>query len=552
MAAYKKYLISITVLIFLIILLPGYYTGNFCPQSVYYPERDSLKDNLLKITANEYVKPYTGIFLYGSNMGYYKGWRDDQIGDLLCGNDSFSVPGAGVKTLRPSLPAKFLERYGYENRLNSFKHYKSIGARDLTVFVGYPSDEQRDSTVFCKEKNQPTWVFKNLYKPIFIKTEKGYEVNPENYYAMYLFKTVSLYKDNVKFWEVWNEPDFDASGRIGWRERGYDKSWWNVNPDPCDLKYIKAPIFYYNRILRISYQVIKFVDSSAYVTTGGLGYESFMDAMLRNTDNPVDGSVTNDYPLKAGAYFDCLSYHIYPQFEYSVRHYDAKLKDWYYMRNSDAAAKSIVLKKDSIQNLLGKYGYDGINYPKKMFILTEYNIGSRKFGNVLGGHDTQKNFTIKSLVEIQKANISQAYIFAVGVMDELKANNAFDLMGLFSEIDSRTPFNYVYTDQGITFKTTSDILFGSKYDPDRTSELMLGDKISGGAFRKNDGKYIYVLWAVSDKDEFEDSKADYSFPEKGKRNLSLKYWDYSVTKSETEVYPKGIVLTSTPVFITEK
>ena len=553
-----KYLIHISFLIPVILFLPGYYGLNTIksPDRYYIISNDSDKvfatDNLFKYTANNYVKPYSDIFLFGSNMGYYKGWKDEQIGDILCGNNSVNVFGSGVKTLRPSLPARFLEKYGYDCKVNTFKHYIFIGAKDNTVIVGYPSDKTKDSTVFCTEKNQPCKVFKNLYKPIFIRTAKGFEVNPENYYALYLYKTVSLYKEYVKFWEIWNEPDFDETGKIGYRSKGYSKSWWNVNPEPCDLKNIKAPIFYYNRILRISYQVIKFADSSAYIATGGLGYESFVDAMLRNTDNPVDGSITEEYPLKSGAYFDCLSFHIYPQYEHIVRHYDVKEKNWYYMRNSDLAAKSIFVKKNNLQDILGNYGYDGKLYPEKIFILTEYNISRKKFDNTLGGSEVQKNFTIKSLVEIQKAEIAQAYIYTVGGTDTAKAKKTFDLMGLYTDINLKVPYNCEYTEQGIAFKTTSDILTGTKYDGKKTSELNLPDNISGGAFRKINGKYIFVLWAVSDKDEFEGSEADYTFAFSENNQITLRYWNYSLTKLESVISPENIKLNSTPVFLIER
>lgn len=71
-------------------------------------------------------------------------------------------------------------------------------------------------------------------------------------------------------------------------------------------------------LLRISYEVIKTVDENAYVCIGGIGNPAFLDAVLRNTDNPIDGTENNDYPLLGGAYFDVLSFHSYPHIDGSM------------------------------------------------------------------------------------------------------------------------------------------------------------------------------------------------------------------------------------------
>ena len=102
-------------------------------------------------------------------------------------------------------------------------------------------------------------------------------------------------------------------------EPGQPGNWWENNPDPCDYK-LRAPIFHYIRTLRISYEVIKSIAPDDYVCIAGLGFDSFLDALLRNTDNPDDGKVTAEYPLGAGAYFDVVGFHVYPHIDLSLIH----------------------------------------------------------------------------------------------------------------------------------------------------------------------------------------------------------------------------------------
>ncbi len=74
------------------------------------------------------------------------------------------------------------------------------------------------------------------------------------------------------------EPDFTYV---------YDKNVWLTRaPLPDELPNVQAPIFHYIRMLRISYEVIKKYRPETYITTGGVGYAQFMDALLRYTDNP--------------------------------------------------------------------------------------------------------------------------------------------------------------------------------------------------------------------------------------------------------------------------
>ncbi|NJL74775.1 MAG: hypothetical protein HC892_06805 [Saprospiraceae bacterium] len=151
----------------------------------------------LTTTANDVVKPYTAHFGYGTNVGYYPLYTAEQLGDLAMGNPSTQVPGAGITTVRPALFEYFQEQWGYELRVKTFEHYKKLGAKDNVVFVGYPSEAHRDTTYYCDSIRSE--FFLNMYTPIWDNGENGTPYNDENYYAAYLYKTVTLYKSYVNF-----------------------------------------------------------------------------------------------------------------------------------------------------------------------------------------------------------------------------------------------------------------------------------------------------------------------------------------------------------------
>ena len=507
-------------------------------------------------TANDQVPAYTGPFHYGTNMGYYPGWTDGQLGDLAAGNPSLGIPGIGATTLRPGLFEHYLEQYGYDANIPWFEHYDNLGLQDNTMFVGYPSEDHRDPTFYCTgNQNQSpaqSTVFKNMYLPIWDGGANGTPVNDDNYYALFLYKMVTLYKPYIKFWEIWNEPDLDFSPNgMGWREEGDPAgSWWDANPDPCDIQ-LAAPIFHYNRLLRISFEVIKSIDPDAYITVGGLGFPSFLDALMRNTDNPVDGSVTAEYPLLGGAYFDVLSFHSYPHINGSLRVLDANNTIIGYKRHSDAAIKGITEDLNDFKNVMFEYGYDGSMYPEKEVIMTESSIPRKKFGNQIGSEEAALNYAIKLPIELQKEGVLHFHYYDLGEKEEFNsAVWAFQVTGFYEKLVGATVNTLQRTNQGIAYKTVSNLLFEKTYDPAATAALNLPSTVDGAAFRDSNNEYTYALWAICQTDDTEVSAATYSFPTSLGLNMESKAWDYSLTNQQTVVSSQNVALTGSPLFFT--
>lgn len=501
-------------------------------------------------TANDRIATHTDPFRFGINLGYYPNWTNQMLGDISAGNEAKGIPGIGAQTARPALYEAFLEDWGYEFQVPTFEYYKSLGFTDHSVLVGDPSWAHRDQTHYCA--TDPSAVFANLYTPIWDGGANGTPVNEDNYFAVYLYKVATIYKDYIKVWEILNEPDFDFSG-TNWYYEDQTQGWWVRNPDPCEYQ-LRAPIQYYVRTMRIAWEVIKSVDPDALVSIGALGYPHFLDAVMRNTDNPIDGSATAEYPFGAGAYFDVMGYHTYPHIDGSLWNYsreqDAILG---FNRHSDEAVAGLERKKVEFDEVLEKYGYDGVTYPAKIYTITESNLPRASFADPRyhGTDEMQINYTIKSSVAAQRIGSIQYHMFKLG--DEKPDNQAtfeFEVMGMYRNMDGTNLSNAERTNAGIAYKTTSDLLFGRTYDAERTAALNMPSNVDGGAFRGEDGSYIYVLWAKTSIDRSEYAETSYTFPFQDVSQVGVSQWNYSVSGDVQIFNTPTIPLTGAPVFVT--
>lgn len=501
-------------------------------------------------TANDQMTPYAGPFAYGANLNYYPGWDDLKVAEISFGKASLGLPGIGLDAFRGSLPEHFLEEWGYDIRVSYYQYYQSLGADNHLVFIGYPTEGHRDHTQYCPGTESA--LFANLYQPIWDGGMNGTPYNELNYYAAYVYKMVSQYKDYVRFWEVWNEPDFTWNTWTAFGEPGQPGNWWENNPPPCD-QAMAAPIFHYIRMLRITWEIVKTLDPDGYVCTGGLGNPAFLDAILRNTDNPNDGAEAADFPLKGGAYFDVMSVHSFPHFDGSLREYVDPV-GWVYHRNSDRAAKGITKKITEMENVASNRGYDGNTYPKKLRLVSEMNLPRKSFNpEYLGTNEAQRNYIIKALVEGQREHFEQLYFYLIS--DEVPEPSAvyeFQTMGLFENLGGFSYPNYQVHDEAIALKTTSDFLKGKVYDAALTALLSLPSEVDGAAFTKP-GDTIFILWAKTLLDKSEVANASFSFPDaQANDSVVVWQWNYSQVPDSQQLSASGLTLTGAPVFMKYK
>lgn len=502
--------------------------------------------------ANIKVPKYEDPFLYGSNMAYKNSnWQDQDVADLLAGNKNEGIEGVGVNSLRPALYEYFVEKYGYSIRVDAFKHYKNIGTINNTVFIGdRPSDAHREKKQYVSGENSES--YENLYEPIWDNGENDTPVNDENYYALYVYNLVKTYGDNVRFWEIKNEPDYTYTG-AGNREPGEADNWWDNDPQPKDLKNWKAPIQNYVRLLRVSYEVIKHINPDAYVCVGGIGYASFLDAILRNTDNPDGGKVTDHYPHKGGAWFDCLSYHVYPMYylrSWVGNNTPGNINGFKYSRNSDAAAENVIIKKNNLVDLMKKYGYDGATYPMKEIIITEANIPHKQTNDYIGSQEAQRNFVVKLAILAQMNEICGVYIYCPWDNKESSdsSTDPYDYMGFYKPIPDAPSNNLRVNDAGVSWRTMKNLLNDYKYDIGETIRLNLSSTMSGAAFHSgNSNDHIYVLWANTiENDRSENASVNYTFPSgMNVKKIYSRQWN----NKSAQTNGSSIQLTGAPIFI---
>ena len=122
--------------------------------------------------------------------------------------------------------------------------------------------------------------------PLWDTTEPGradfYTYAPRDYdqWGDYVFQTVNRYKNQVRYWEVWNEEDIPPPG-----------GFWNATPAE------------YARLLAVAYREVKRADPTAQVLIGGFlaisGSVEFFQAIMNDPDNP------------AGQNFDIMNIHGY-------------------------------------------------------------------------------------------------------------------------------------------------------------------------------------------------------------------------------------------------
>ncbi len=502
-------------------------------------------------SANDQIAPYTGKYLAGVNPGYYGGnWTNFELTDLAAGNAAVNIPGAGVQAIRGTLPEHYGIIWDYNNWIPVYEYYAALGIKDNTLVVGVAHPDHRDPVDYCPSDPVETTMFANLYEPIWDGGANGTAINENNYMAKYVYDLVTTVGDHVKFWEVWNEPGFDLSGYKSSLQPGQPGNWYENDPDPCDI-ILRAPIQHYIRTLRITYEVVKTYSPDDYIVLSGIGTDAFLDALMRNTDNPNGGQVTPEYPLKAGAYFDVVGFHAYPHFDGSIRYWDNNVGGFVYSRHSDGAVEGFNGRVNQRKNLLATYGYDGATYPEKLLIVTEMDVPRLPFGEYFGSDELQKNYIMKSIANAIKIGLTQTHVWQLAERTtEANAVGSFDAMGFYSNINNLEPGQASILPQGIAHATAAGLLADATFSQVETNHLNLPNGVKGGAFQRTDGSYIYMLWARTQTDLSESANATYSFPASYGQNMNVRYWDYSQTNTTGLVSSQNIQLTGTPVFFT--
>jgi hypothetical protein len=403
-----------------------------------------------------------GPFGHGVNMGYVPGFSDVDMATL--------ARAAGANGARLSFPESHFATWGYDIEIVDNQAYQSLGVRENVAFLSSPAREHSSAPTATPDAELAYFMPANLYEPIFLADGA---VNPQNYWADYVARTVETYRSYVKIYSVWNEPDWVDDWQV-------TQGWATEPPAADELPRFNGSIFDYVRMLRVTSEVAHRIDPEVRVAVGGLGYPTFFAAVLRYTDNPTDGSVTADYPRTGGAYVDVVDIHFYPIFSPG---------------NSDEGVDRLVAHRDDFAAELVSAGE-----PPRPFIVTESGAPRVAVGAAPGGETYARNYLLKAMVVGQQEGIARIDWFALSDGASPEAIS-FSSMGLYEQLATAGSVEAaVRTPTGEAYRTLGALLEGARYDADAMASLELPSGIEGAVFRASDAadaKRVLVLWARS-------------------------------------------------------
>jgi hypothetical protein len=399
-------------------------------------------------------------FRYGVNLGH----RNASWGDA---DDATLASRAGVRSIRVKLPAMHLATWGYDIEVGDMQSYQSLGLHDHIGFlIGSESVDLTVAPPGSQDWQNEYYIPKNLYEPIVLGDGS---VNPNNYWASYVYRTVDTYKSWVHVWHVWNEPDWVADWQV-------TQSWGTEPPAAADLPRFNGSIFDYVRMLRVTREAAHKADPAALIATGGIGYPTFLAAILRYTDNPTDGSVSADFPAKGGAYLDVIDFHYYPIFS---------------PKSSDASVDQLIASKAAFAQVLADAGATvrGWNVSE-----TGAPLATTPDYPTIGSPEYARNYLLKTMVTAQANDIGGVDWFILSNGEDA-STDVFDHMGLYEDVAALSTVDQaVKTDAGTAYATLGDVLGGASYDAAATVALGLPAGVRGVCFAQ-DGKRRIALWA---------------------------------------------------------
>ncbi len=453
-----------------------------------------------------------GPFLRGMNFGFRNPkWGDPEMAWLAA--------QGGSNSARLSLPETHLNMWGYDIEVADNMQYVADGLGHHIAFLIAPIPEHSTAPQGTPDWELAHYIPKNLYEPAVVDGK----VNPDNYWAMYVFKTVDTYKDYVDTWEIWNEPDWVA-------DYNFTLGWEDSAPTAAQLVRFGGSIHDYVRMLRVSSEAAKLADPGAKIALGGIGYPSFLDAILRYTDEPGAGQVTADFPETGAAYFDVLNYHYYPLWTPG---------------SSDAGVDGFIALRDQFAAKMAEAGAAA-----RPFSVTEVGAPRSSYDGQPGGVEYARNFYVKVMTRAQAEGYLRADWFALSDGDH---DSAFGEMGIYEDVkDLAVKEDAVRTPTGVAARTHGLLLADALFDAGATAGLGLPGEAQGYAFRLPDARQVLVLWArAGGTDETAQLHVDLATS----RSFELHAWDFSASASKTPVSPDGGVigldLTASPVFLVE-
>lgn len=267
---------------------------------------------------------------------------------------------------------------------------------------------------------------------------------------------------NVKYWEVYNEPDNTretyATGGIA-----------NFGDYPAE----------YAKVLMAAHGAIKSADPTATVVFGSLAHDYFNDTLDSALIKLEPGIFKRDFFPKvlavlgasAGNSFDAVGFHYYP--EYDARWLSKKPE---YTPNA-MAAKAAVLR-----DYLRAAGTD------KPLFNTEIGDRSQPFKKLPGSEDGQARFLTRLFGRSLAANLRSAVWYRLTDDAQPSTEDSFAHNGLIRS-DASRKLSYV------AFQTASRMIGEATFVKQLTSADIGNTHVEGYLFKRADQKDLRLMWA---------------------------------------------------------
>jgi len=292
------------------------------------------------------------------------------------------------------------------------------GTRDWSVLAGL-EQELRDASannlqVILIVRKTPSWAQKVTgYSCGPIKPEK---LGAFGNFMVDLVSRYSVPPYNVRYWEIWNEPDVDPALAAYIGGDSIPFGCWGDWTDP----YYGGG--YYAEMLKAVYPRIKAADAQAQVLVGGLlldcdprGSPSTCATVGHGESPPkfLEGILRNN----GGAYFDGVGYHVYDGYYGALGQYSL----WTWNSAWNTTGPTTIAKARFIKEVLGAY-----NISDKFIMNTETAVVCGGFNDPPGQPPCESDPT--SAFEQTKAYYV-AQVYAAAIAEGLRANIWYSVSG---------------------------------------------------------------------------------------------------------------------------
>lgn len=261
----------------------------------------------------------------------------------------------------------------------------------------YKNAASRGMTVIANVRSTPEWA--QEYDGYFCGPMKREHFDEFASFMVDLVKRYSQSPYNIKYWEIWNEPDIDPYDNKNIKFRSNLGCWGDISKSHYNGGY-------YADMLKVVYPEIKKADPNAQVLIGGL----LLDC---DPNNPPGGKNCDPATFfegilinGGGPYFDSVSFHAY---------------EWYF----GALGKYGSANWDSSWNTTGPVVKEKVEFLK--LLLDQYDVNDKYLINTETGLicDSCEN---NNEFETTKANyVAQVYAMAIDL--DLRGNLWYSLLG---------------------------------------------------------------------------------------------------------------------------